>query len=367
MCLPDVMNLISKSSSIRGLLVLATLVVVGRGIAEIRPSFDLEGNIWNATDIVMASEGDEIDGKLEVRKVFSGNLAEGNALTIPELAVFRAKERRTVPHNFFGRSDDELPRVLSGKQLVLFLKRDGAGADGEPTWKSAHRYGGMDVSVVWINEGRVYGFTQIMNPGDAILVDQGASAEEFEERLRTLIAAHQSMVACRALPDPKMRAKQAAAMMDSPVYSVVTEAFSLLADCGEEALPYLRKVLADEGKLHLHDDALKAFGLAGGVAVVPEICAMVEAELKFWKATAPDLKQGWWNNMEDPRVGGLRERYGFVLEAFYTLKRLKSPTCEPAVTAFRDYWRSLPQLEDPSGLDQMSEACDAVLEVLAED
>jgi hypothetical protein len=31
------------------------------------------------------------------------------------------------------------------------------------------------------------------------------------------------------------------------------------------------------------------------------------------------------------------------------------------VTAFRDYWRSLPQLEDRSGLNQMSEECDQLL------
>jgi len=31
------------------------------------------------------------------------------------------------------------------------------------------------------------------------------------------------------------------------------------------------------------------------------------------------------------------------------------------VTALRDYWRSLPHLEDPAGLTQMSETCDRVL------
>ncbi len=63
----------------------------------------------------------------------------------------------------------------------------------------------------------------------------------------------------------------------------------------------------------------------------------------------------------------MRDRYSIVLEVFYTLREIKSPACGSAVREFRDYWRSLPQLEDKSGLDQMSQACDAVLEALPSD
>ncbi len=33
------------------------------------------------------------------------------------------------------------------------------------------------------------------------------------------------------------------------------------------------------------------------------------------------------------------------LQVFYSLKKFGSPGCGNAVTEFRDYWRSLPQLE----------------------
>jgi len=35
--------------------------------------------------------------------------------------------------------------------------------------------------------------------------------------------------------------------------------------------------------------------------------------------------------------------------------------CKEVVTEFRDFWRSLPQLDDKSGLNQMSEECDKIL------
>jgi len=96
---------------------------------------------------------------------------------------------------------------------------------------------------------------------------------------------------------------------------------------------------------------------------------MVETELAFWKRAAPTLKQGWWNGegLEWEQVEPLRIRYGVVLEVFYSLKKIRPPECRSAVTEFRDYWCSLPQLEDRSGLSQMSQACDAVLNALPRD
>jgi hypothetical protein len=163
---------------------------------------------------------------------------------------------------------------------------------------------------------------------------------------------------------------------------IALNGFRVLGGCGQEALPHLRSLLAEGNRTHLYRTAVTAPASAestaalgqlhqptpcvtalvhaGGAAVVPEFTAMVEAEFAFWKTTASTLEQRWWNNMDDKRLGALRERYGFVLTILRSLKELRSPDCRPAVTAFRNYWRSLPQLEDPSGLDRMSQACDAV-------
>jgi hypothetical protein len=334
--------------------------------AGIRPSFHLEHCAWHATDIVVASEGEVIDGTLSVLKVFAGAQKIGDSIFVPELGQFRAKESRTLRPFLLSSGDKEPPMVLAGDKLVLFLKRGKDKSATDPTWAPASLFGGMKVSVVWISEGRVYGFTQVMNPGPITLTNQRLSEDKFEQRVLSIIEIRRDLRACSKLTEAKHRAKVAAKFVESPLYYARKEAFRLLSRCGEDALPHLRELLRDQSKVRLHDEAIKTLGVAGGEAIVPELTAIVAKELSFWKKTAPELKVGWWNGkgLEWKLVGPLRDRYSVVLEVFYTMRKLKSPACRAAVREFRDYWRSLPQLEDKSGLDQMSQACDAVLKEL---
>lgn len=335
--------------------------------AGIRPSFSLEHCAWHATDIVVASEGEAIDGKLSVLKVLDGALKIGESVSVPELGQFRAKENRTVRSFWRTSEDKEPPLVLTGDKMVVFLKRNGSRAAKGSTWSPVSPFGGMKVSVVWINEGRVYGFTQVMNPGPSILTDQRLSADKLEQSILSIVKIRGDLRACGKLTAAKCRAKTAAKFVDSPLYYAREEAFRLLSECGDDALPYLRDLLRNKNKVRLHGKAIKALGAVGGEAVGPELTAIVEKELLFWKKTAPGLKVGWWNGkgLEWSQVGPLRDRYCVVLEVFYALRKIKSPVCRVPVREFRDYWRSLPQLESKSGLGQMSQACDAVLKELS--
>jgi hypothetical protein len=76
------------------------------------------------------------------------------------------------------------------------------------------------------------------------------------------------------------------------------------------------------------------------------------------------LKEGWWNDMRNTNTEYLRSRYGKLLFALVTLQEQKYAGCRTVVTQFRDFWRSLPQLEDRSGLNQMSQQCDQILKAL---
>ena len=347
----------------RALAITVMLVASPHTQAEIRPSFHLEHCAWHATDIVVASEGGTIDGELGVVKVLAGGLKIGDSISVPELGQFRPKESRTVRPSWHTSDDKKAPLVLTGDKLVVFLKRGGDRAATNPTWSPASHFGGMKVSVVWITEGRVYGFTQVMNPGPSILTDQQLSEDELEQRVLSIIKTRSDLRACGKLVEAKQRAKVAAEFIDSPLYYARDEAFRLLSECGDDALPHLRALLRDQSKVRLHDEAIKALGAAGGEAVVPELTAIVEKELSFWRKTAPELEVGWWNGkgLEWEQVWPLQDRYSVVLEVFYTLRKIKSPACETAVRHFCDYWRSLSQLED---LDEMSRACDAVLKEL---
>ncbi len=331
-----------------------------------RPSFNLEHCAWHATDIVLASEGEAIDGRLIVLKVLAGGLNIGDSITVQELGEFNLEESRTVRPFLHTSNDKESPLVLSGEKLVVFLRRGRDTSAKVPAWSPASRFGGMKVSAVWIADGHVYGFTQVKNPGPSILTDQSYSEDELEQRILSINKTRNDLRACAELPEAQRRAKVAARFVDSPLYYARKEAFRLLAECGDDALPHLRRILRDQHKLDLHDKAVKALGIAGGESVVPELIAMLEKELSFWRKTAPELKRGWWNGkgLEWDDVELLQDRYSVVREILYALRRIKSPACRSAVRDFRDYWRSLPQLEDKSGLDQMSKACDAVLEAL---
>ncbi len=331
-----------------------------------RPSFNLEHCTWHATDIVLASEGETIDGRLSVLKVLAGRLNTGDSITVPELGEFSPEESRTVRPFLHTPNDKEPPLVLSGEKLVVFLKRGGDKSAKIPAWSPASRFGGMKVSTVWIADGHVYGFKQVKNPGPSILTDLNYSEDKLEQRVLSINKTRKDLRACAKLTEAQRRAKVAVKFVDSPHYYARKEAFRLLAECGDDALPHLWKILRDQHKVDLHEKAVKALGIAGGESVVPEFIAMLEKELSFWRKTAPELKRGWWNGkgLEWKDVEPLQDRYLVAREIIYALRRIKSPACRSVVREFREYWRSLPQLEDKSGLDQMSKACDAVLEAL---
>ena len=359
-------------SELRGaLVVVLMLLTFVRANAAIRPSFMLEHCAWHATEIVVASEGQAIDGTLNVLAVWDGELAVGDSVSIPELSRFSSEESRTVRPYFDDIRDKTPPLVLSSQRMVLFLKRgENQLAHGKAVtdteWKPASLYGGMNVSVAWLAEDKVYAFTQVMNPGPSILGYQRYSEEELQRRITDIVKTRNELRAINGLTDISLKATEAVKYTDSPIYYAREEAFRVLGDAGADALPHLRGILRDSEKLRLHDEAINALGSAGGESVVPELTAIVEEELAFWKKTAPELKQGWWNGkgLEWNQVDPLRDRYSVVLEVFYTLRKIRSPASRTSVQNFRDFWRSLPQLEDKSGLNQMSEACDKVLKAL---
>lgn len=80
------------------------------------------------------------------------------------------------------------------------------------------------------------------------------------------------------------------------------------------------------------------------------------------EATAPHLRVGWWNDLDDADANQVRrDHYGKALAAIRGLKAIDGKGSQATIRPFRDFWRSLPQLEDSSGLDQMSRTCDALL------
>jgi hypothetical protein len=222
-----------------------------------------------------------------------------------------------------------------------------------------------------LSDGRVYLFTQVMNPGPSILWGQRYYEAEMKIEVDRAVAGQGQLRRIAALKAPRARARQAAKhlapgspypldeasailegggtdalpkmrwiLRDDAKANVHPSVTKVLANVGgEEAWPVLRGIVRDESKASLHGCAVRALAVAGGEAVVAELTAMVEKELRSWKKTALGLERGRVNGtgLEPERVGFLGDRYNFVVEAFYALQRVKSPVCRYAADRFRDY------------------------------
>jgi len=365
------------------LLAMLLLLTASTAHGRIAASFHLDMSAWEATDIVVASEGEAIDGTFTVTEVWAGELKVGDTLRLPSMAEFKTEESRTVKP-FWGVKPKagEPPQVLSADRVVLFLKREAELAETEDAdadagdakqappvkWVPATFWNELRVSAAWLHGDKAYAFTQVINPGPAILTDQGMTPKQFKDRAIAVAGARQQLDAIAEIDDAEARVQAALAHIESDLYRAAGKAFELLGESGPAAVPALRAILDDPDKRRLYPATVKALTDAGGQAVANDLIAIVNQELVFWQQTAPNLEQGWWNGkgLEWDDVRLLRDRYSYVLQVFYALQELKPPQCRPAVEAFRDYWRSMPQLEDKAGLTQMSEACDKVLKDLPE-
>jgi hypothetical protein len=64
--------------------------------AGIIPSFYPEFSATRATDVIVASEGERMDGLLDVLDTWKGDLEKGERIRVPELALFRSEEARRI-------------------------------------------------------------------------------------------------------------------------------------------------------------------------------------------------------------------------------------------------------------------------------
>lgn len=107
----------------------AVLLFTPRIYAGIRPSFGLNHCAWHATHIVVASEGDEIDGRLTVLESWKGDLQPGELVSIPQLASFKSQPSREVKTSPLGLAIERSMNYITpkeyvtGSRMILFLKK----------------------------------------------------------------------------------------------------------------------------------------------------------------------------------------------------------------------------------------------------
>ncbi len=328
-------------------------------LAGFAPSFYLEDLAWQASDIVVVSQSEKLDGRFMVIDTWKGDLKSGNTVIVPELTAFASDESRLM-HRWPRDAGTNLNTHVSGSRMSLFLKKATSGS-----WESTDKFGGMKTSVAWIEQSQAYAFVQEKNPGPSLLVPLHLSESEMKAQALDVVQTQDAIAKTIAITKPSHRADALKPFISSKHLFARKSAFAELGKCGDAALPVLRGMLNEESLLAQHGDVIGALGQAGGNSVAVELTTLVETETQFWNQTAPGLKQGWWNGagIQWSEVELLRNHYVKLGAAIGVLGGLKYNGCKTAVIQLRDVWRSYPQLEEV-GLGQMSQGCDGLLKTL---
>ena len=162
-------------------IVLCVMCIASEASGYPAPTFSIEDAAPRATHIVLATEGDEIDGQLTVIDSWKGDLKANEVIKVPEMKAWSRVEARRILgdyENWYRVTHSELinhlPTHVSGKRIVLFLIKD---AD---RWRPASKTGEIEMSVAWVEGRYVLAYRQHFNPGPVELWPSRETAEEFK-------------------------------------------------------------------------------------------------------------------------------------------------------------------------------------------
>lgn len=356
------------SARIRQLLPFVLLLFTISASAGIRPSFSLDYSAWEATDIVIVSEGEVIDGNFVVLESLKGDVFSGESIYVPELGKFADKSSRLVKIPWGGKTDNP-PKYVSGVRMILFLKRKPPAAGPQevispPAWRPANLFDEMNASVVWLEEDKSFAFQQLMNPGPSELVEFGRSESEIRVRTLEVMQFRADFNRAASIADGSIRAEALAAFTSSEFFLSRVRAFEELEKRGQESVSVLLKILHNETKLNLHGSAIRSLIAIGGPRVGPALTDSVRREMLFWKVTAPQLKPGWWNSVSESDVDRLQSRYTKLRLSLEGLRLLRFLDAKQVVSELRKFWPSVPRPDTNEDVDGITKDCDQFLEEL---
>lgn len=344
------------------LLSILVISFVQPSLAAIRPAFLLDYCSWHATHVVLV-EVTPKPGVFRVMESWKGDLNAGNLITIREMQPpTGAMEIVAFPKDFDdmlkGGLNEQIPPQPIGSQVVLFLKKSSEASSDH--WKSADLFGQMKASAVWIDSGRLYAFRQLVNPGPSVLVPWDMSLDKMRDRVNEIDRIELELVRVTAIEDGAARADGLKVYVRSDILEAQQLALSELAKSGPNALPAIQEMLSDPAFADEGAELLKVFAEAGGESVAEELNVRLQEQVRFWQATAPTLSIGWWNQDATPHAP-LRERYMQTWQLVLALERVHYQPAATTAEQLGNLWRSLPQLNDPSGLHQMATECDKLV------
>jgi hypothetical protein len=353
-------------------LAILLLALEHSAFSAIRPAFRLDYSSWHATHIILVTTT-SADGTFEVMESWKGDLPVGDRLVIPELrsapnAVPISNYPRLWEDALRGGVSELIPREPPGSRMILFLKRsavergdtDRSDRTARGDWRPSDILDTMKASVLWIDGDQVYCFTQLINPGPSVLFLLPHSEAIVRNRVAEINDIQENEIAAAAAADGELRAERLKPYVRSDVFPAQQFALAELGKSGPSAVRTILGMLDDPAFVDESPELVKALVGAGGETVGAELNDRLRKDLSFWRSTAPSLSKDWWN--EDARIHApLRERYEHTYQLIVGLEQARYAGALSTATQLRDFWRSLPQLNDPSGLNQMTEECDKLI------
>jgi hypothetical protein len=335
--------------------------------AGIRPSFEADSEAWRSTDVVLVLTSSN-DGVFEVNETWKGNLRAGERIVVPKLiptahSIPISRYPDSWPDTLKSTVTELVPREPEGSRMVLFLRRN-SSRPGHTEWEPANFMDSMKASAVWINGGRLFCFTQLMNPGPSILqIMSSYSEESLRKRVSEVSRTQRQMKSVLAAPEGEERAGLLKPYVHSDISQARQFAVQELGKSGPMAVPAIRGMLDDPAYSEQAPDLIEAMVKAGGDTVGEDLNRRFQREVKFWKSTAPSLPRGWWNNDARPDAP-LRIQYSQTYQLIIGLQQIRYAGALGPAKQLHDLRFSLPQLNDPSGINRIARECEKLISLL---
>lgn len=339
---------------------LAILSFAPAALAWSHPTFLLDPCTWNATHVVVVTEGDKIDGVVTVLESWKGDLKKGEKLTVPGLAEFASKENRAIGGNFDHPSENH-PSHISCSRIVVFLIREkkngAAGKSSDTTWKPAATWGGlkpMQMSAAWIEEGKVYAFfgEYKLSPAGMTEREMKTKADQIlgmQDELRQAVTQRSTVRIDKAIKTI-LKGDIRATLNDYTGHNplVGDAALKEVAGAGKPGEEISRSLLNDYSLYAFHSSIFSAMSQAGLSFTGAQLVQMLDKDTLFWKKQATQLKDGWWNTFaltSAADVMGLVSRFGLTMDTVKSVGSSRHPEAKKSLQRFEKLFLATPQID----------------------
>jgi hypothetical protein len=339
--------------------------------AGIRPSFSIDYSSWHATDIALVEATDK-PAVFRVIESWKGQLQPGETIDVPELRpAVEAVSLSSYPQATFLNPHEELteqiPAQLCGARMVVFLRNDGKSESASPMtpgshrgWKPVEMSQEMKASVIWIDGEQLYVFRQLTNPGPSVLVRWDVTLNQAKERAMEISRTQSELMEIVSAENSVARAEKLKPYVHSGIYDAQQLALGELGKGGLPAVKTISGMLDSTTFAEEAPELVKALSEAGAESVGEDLNHRLKREQDFWRVAGPGLSQGWWN--QDPRPHApLQDKYLYTIELIRGLDHIHYRPASDTARELAKFWRSLPQLNDSSGLNQMADECEALV------